>query len=130
MSREGITPAQLLSPSALLPNAKFAPSAGNLLCVVSLLRGVLCAVVLMDYKLVEKLSIMQVVEIKEAFAVFDREGLGCIGSTELERVLESLGHKPDKEELKVRELDSFVTMTILSHDVRLGVGYTHDPVPS
>lgn len=54
--------------------------------------------------MVEKLSVMQVVEIKEAFAVFDREGLGSIGTMELERVLESLGHKMDKEELKVRAL--------------------------
>lgn len=61
--------------------------------------------------MVEKLSIMQIVEIKEAFAVFDREGLGSIGSAELERVLESLGHKPDKDELKVsRGLVAMVTL--------------------
>ena len=54
--------------------------------------------------MVESLTIMQVVEFKEAFAVFDKQGEGCITTKELEVVLKSLGQNPTKHELEVSHI--------------------------
>lgn len=49
----------------------------------------------------ENITEEQIEEFREAFALFDKDGDGCINNKELKTVLRSLGHNPSKEELEV-----------------------------
>jgi calmodulin len=54
------------------------------------------------------LSDAQIAEFKEAFALFDKDGDGCITTKELGTVMRSLGQHPTEAELAdmVREIDT------------------------
>jgi calmodulin len=45
-------------------------------------------------------EILSVEEIKEAFALFDKNGDGTISSDELGTVMRNLGYNPSEEELR------------------------------
>lgn len=49
----------------------------------------------------------QLLEIREAFSLFDKEGAGTIKATDFAIVMRSLGHNPSEEDLEnlVKELD-------------------------
>ncbi|CAI9781326.1 unnamed protein product [Fraxinus pennsylvanica] len=50
----------------------------------------------------------QISEFKEAFALFDKNGDGCITTTELGNVMRSLGQNPTEDELRdmIKEVDA------------------------
>ena len=51
--------------------------------------------------------VLNFVELKEAFQLFDKDGSGTISNDELEVVMKSLGQTPTDEELQqmIREVD-------------------------
>ncbi|KAL3859433.1 hypothetical protein ACJMK2_009654 [Sinanodonta woodiana] len=60
-----------------------------------------------DPNLLQKYSVTQIEELKEAFSLFDKDGDGSITTDELGTVMRNLGQFPSEEELKqmLKEID-------------------------
>ena len=51
--------------------------------------------------MVENMTEDQIMDLQEAFSMFDEDGSGSIDADELEKVLRDLGQNPSKQELEV-----------------------------
>ncbi|KAM1789794.1 hypothetical protein ACFX12_033919 [Malus domestica] len=62
----------------------------------------------------EQLTDEQIIEFKEAFCLFDKDGDGCITTKEYETVMRYLGHNPTEVELEdmISEVDADQNGTI------------------